>query len=377
MGIKGLCQYLRKIEPNIALTVPIKCFYGERIAIDVSVFLYKCICVDNKLSGNWIDIFINLITWMRLNNIRPVFIFDGPPPPQKARTQKNRRSTRADSEAKVVEADDLLDLINEHEENDSLPKNLIVRIDELIKPNPKVKTEKPFISAANLSRKEILCAVTEQYKKYNSRCIHVRPQDVKAIQDLITFLGLPWYKAGGEAERTCAWLCRWGYVKAVLTTDSDVLAYGAPIFIQELRSKEDTCKIMRYADVLEVLDMNDSEFIDFCIMCGTDYNDRIHGIGPAKAYKLLDEYNGLDKLAAEYEQATELLYQESRELFTLPDKDNPQTIIDGHAQGEFKIKPRCNPDIGGLILLLLKHHSYHTPEQLIEMCYKPKFRVEN
>lgn len=377
MGIKGLCQYLRKIEPNISVQVPIASFYGERIAVDVSVFLYKFICIDNKLQGNWIDLFINFITWLRLNNIRPVFIFDGPCPPQKHRTQKDRRTTRADSEAKVVEADDLLELINEHPINKDLPTKLIERIDELIKPGPRTKTDKPFVSAANLSRKEVLCAVNEQYKKYNSRCIHIRPQDIKAVQDLITFMGLPWYRAGGEAERTCAWLCRWGYVKGVLTTDSDVLAYGAPIFIQELRVNEEMCKIIRHEDVLEVLDMNDTQFVDFCIMCGTDYNDRIPGIGPAKAYRLLDDYNNLDNLVAENEPAKLLFHQDTRSLFTLPDKNNPQTIIDGCPENvEFKVRARTNPDMSGLLFFLLKHHSRYSPEQVVNTCYKPKFVIK-
>jgi len=376
MGIKGLCQYLRKLEPNISVEVPISCFSGSMIAIDVSVYLYKFICIDNKLQGNWVDLFINLITWLRVNNIRPVFIFDGTPPVQKQRTQKDRRNIRADSENKVEEADDLLNLVNNIPMNENLPIELVDRIDQLIKPIGRMAGKIEFISSANLSRKEVLCKITTEYKKYNSRCINIRPQDIKTIQELIEYMGLPWYKAAGEAERTCAWLCKWGYVKAILTTDSDVLAYTAPIYIQDLKINQPTCKIMRYNDVLDVLDLSPDQFLDFCIMCGTDYNDRMAGIGPAKAYKLLDEYNNLDNLAENMQEAEKLYHIESRQLFTLPDKNNPASVIEGADNSKpFKVKNNLLPDPGNLLMLLLCHNSYYSAEQVLNTRYTPKFLV--
>jgi len=376
MGIKGLCQYLRKLDPNISVEVPLTCFSGSRVAVDVSVYMYKFICIDNKLQGNWVDLFINLITWLRLNNIRPVFIFDGTPPPQKQRTQKNRRSIRAESEAKVVEADTLLELVNEIPENEDLPPHLVERVDTLLRPTGRMAGKTEFKSSSQLSRKEVLCNINTEYKKYNSRCIKVRPQDLETVRKLVDSMGLPWYNAVGEAERTCAWLCRWGYVKAVLSTDSDVLAYQAPMYINELRVNEPTCKIIRYSDALEVLDMNDQQFLDFCIMCGTDYNDRMPGIGPAKAYRLLDEYGDLDNLLQHLPEAEILYHTESRELFNLPDGDNPQTIIEGIEEGQlFKISPIKSPDTGKLLMILMKNVCYYNTDQVLNTKFKPLFKI--
>ena len=40
--------------------------------------------------------------------------------------------------------------------------------------------------------------------------------------------------------------------------------------------------------------MNMAEFIDLCIMCGCDYTHSIGGIGPVKAFKLIQDNRNID-----------------------------------------------------------------------------------
>lgn len=363
MGVKGLCQYLRKLVPDLEIEIPISSLGGQRLAVDASVYLYKFICMDNQFKGKWLDMFISFIIFLRKNNIRPVFVFDGKPPPQKERTQKERRAQRHRTEQRVLELEELVEAVNEIDFNEKIPKSLRKRIDAIV--NTKTKY---------WSRREIVLELDNRYKKENSKVIHITKDHVKRIQDLITFMGLPWFKAGGEAERTCAWLCKWGYVKGVITTDSDVLAYGCPIFIQDVRVNNDTCQIIRHEDVLEVLDLTEEQFRDFCIMCGTDYNDRIPGIGPAKAYKLLCEHDDLDGISQTTLDTGCLYYKEGRELFTLPPKDEPMTIVDG-APKKFKMPPIKSLSRGELTMLLIKADSRFSVEEIETYTYKPKFKV--
>ncbi|KKK72443.1 hypothetical protein LCGC14_2903830, partial [marine sediment metagenome] len=111
MGIKDLCQFLRKTAPDLVVEVPLSSLSGQRLAVDASIYLYKFICIDNQFKGQWIDMFINFIVWLRRNNIRPVFVFDGKPPKQKERTQKERRANRNRIEQKVLELEELLETI--------------------------------------------------------------------------------------------------------------------------------------------------------------------------------------------------------------------------------------------------------------------------
>ena len=81
--------------------------------------------------------------------------------------------------------------------------------------------------------------------------------------------------------------------------------------------------------------MNMDEFIDLCILCGCDYTKSIGGIGPIKAFKLIQEEGTIEKVLDKVKEINEddkrkqkfiipdnFLYQESRELFKKPFVDS-------------------------------------------------------
>lgn len=363
MGIKDLCQFLKKHEPEINVDVPLTTFSGQRLAIDASVYLYKFICIDNQLKGQWLDMFINLIVWMKTFNIRPVFVFDGQAPQQKERTQADRREIRAKTKEKVDELQELMDLVSEFEDNDPLPENIKTRIDLAL-----------GIDTACCSRIEVKMDLLEKFKRENSKVISFTPADVRRVQDLLDCLGLPWFKATGEAEKTCAWMCKWGYVGGVVTTDSDVLAYGCPVFIRNISVNYNECTLIRYEDALEVTDFTPEQFLDFCIMCGTDYNKRIPGYGPGKSFKLIHEYGDLDTISETDIDTTILFYKDGRELFTLPEKHESEKMVEGYT-GELEIPRVKKIDSGNLLMFLIKSNSHYTVEEIENWEYKPNFIV--
>ena len=352
MGIKGLSQWLKKMIPDVAKEVELKEFSGTRVAVDASVYLYKFISVSNTYNANWFDMFLNLIIWLRQNNIRPVFIFDGPPPKQKERTKHKRSVNKHKLEQKLLELDDILLEIEKIAHNIDLPTDLQTRVDNIL-------VESTF----DQPRKYIKRNLCDKRDKIDGQCIHVRPQDTQRIKNLLTYLGLPWFKAESEAEKMCSWLCFHKFVEAVITTDSDVLAYGAPIYLQNVRAKQDTCTLISHKQVIEALDMTPADFTDLCIMCGTDYNDNMPGIGPAKAYKLICEYGDLDNISQTQYDTSILYYEDARELFTLP------------PYSDFKI-PRIKPiQYKNLELLLFKTNSRFSVENISKPLYHPEFTI--
>jgi len=48
--------------------------------------------------------------------------------------------------------------------------------------------------------------------------------------------------------------------------------------------------------ILECLQFSHKEFIDYCILCGCDYCDRIPGIGGIKALKLLKQHGSVQDI---------------------------------------------------------------------------------
>ena len=51
-----------------------------------------------------------------------------------------------------------------------------------------------------------------------------------------------------EAETICSYLCKIGFVDYVLTNDSDVLAYGCPMYLSNINNNELT--LIKYNDVI-------------------------------------------------------------------------------------------------------------------------------
>lgn len=364
MGIKDLCQFLKKHEPDINVEVPLTSFSGQRLAIDASVYLYKFICIDNQMKGQWLDMFINFIVWFRNFNIRPVFVFDGQAPPQKERTQLGRREIRAKTKLKVDELQELMDILAGFENDCTLPTGIKDRIDKAL-----------GIDTACWSRIEVKMDLLERFRKENSKVISFTPADIRRVQDLLDYLGLPWFKATGEAEKTCAWMCRWGYVSGVVTTDSDVLAYGCPIFIRDVKVNHNECTLIRYEDALEVTDFTPDQFRDFCIMCGTDYNNRVPGYGPKKCFDLLQKYGDLETISETDIDLTNLFYEEGRELFGMPGRDQAEEMVEGYF-GEL-VFPRIKKiDRGNLLMFLIKSNSHYTVDEIEAWNYKPKFSVQ-
>jgi len=351
MGIKDLCQFLKKNYQDINLKVPIKRFYGERIAIDTSVYLYKFICIHNQNKGNWLDMFINFILFLRKNNIRPLFVFDGTPPKEKEKTQNDRRANRSKIESTI---DKIQSIINELEDTVGVPNHLEDDIKDILNDN----------DILNSSKRVILSELYKKQKKENSKCIKIGAEENKKIRELLTLWGIPWIQATGEAERTCSWLCKWGHVAGVLTTDSDCLVYGAPVYIYDLKLNDAECNIFRYEDILSEMEISPNEFRDFCIMCGTDYNGRIPGIGSMSAFSLIKQYKSIDVLREKGYNTNILNYERVRELFELPGKEEWDKVI---LDNEIKDLPfiKQNPDIGALTLFLFKNNSVFKPEELL------------
>lgn len=351
MGIKGLGSWLRKTVPETIHEVPFKSFSGQRLAVDASIYLYKFICVTNSMSGNYFDMFLNFILWFRVNNVRPVFVFDGKAPPQKDKTKAERKANKEKLQNKVLELESLIEEIQESKE---IPDELFFRIDQALELNSR---EEP--------RRKIVSMLNEKYKKTSSQCINITTQDTQNIKDLLTYLGFPWVQSEYEAEKTCCWLCNHGYVKGVVTADSDVLAYGVELWISDIKAYSDTCKIIRYQDVLISSELTKEQFVDFCIMCGTDYNSNIPGIGPAKAYNLIKKHQNLETISKTSLDTDILFYENSRKLFTLPD-DIPDHKIDFISE----------IDSDKLAMLLFKCNSHFSVKDVLKKKYKPKFIIE-
>ena len=309
MGIKNLHHFLRKTCPSVYSTVPISKYAFKKIAIDTSIFM----CKYKSSNGNsYIDSFLHLISVLRYNEVHFVFVYDTKAPPEKDLERKQRLEAREKNKIRVERImETWYNYKQEHSlTEESILENASLSIEDEVLLGFIVK----LIDTDNtISIKKI---DLEIHKLQNS-ILSIRTEDFNLTKEFFKACNIPFIDAEGEAEATCASLVRQGLVTAVLTEDTDVLAYKAPIMLHKMDILKGTFMEIDYEEILNQLQFTDSQFLDFCIMCGTDYNTNIFKIGPDKAYKLLQQHGSIEAIqeANPNISISTLNYEKTRSLF--------------------------------------------------------------
>ncbi|XP_051553148.1 probable flap endonuclease 1 homolog isoform X2 [Myxocyprinus asiaticus] len=140
-------------------------------------------------------------------------------------------------------------------------------------------------------------------------------------QRLLVLMGVPCIRAPGEAEALCAHLVKSGAVNAVASEDMDTLAFGGTVLLRQLNSKKDS-EVSEYSlpKLLEALQLTHKEFVDLCILLGCDYCDKIRGLGPSRALKLIKEHHTIEGVMEHVNRKTHPIpsnwdYKAARKLF--------------------------------------------------------------
>jgi len=320
MGINNLHKLLRNKCPQIYEEVHLSKYAFKKIAIDISLYLFK---YKTIFGDKWLSAFINLVSCMRRNNIHCVFIYDSGAPPEKGAEQAERRETREKLRQKVLEIEEAL---LDYKENGNLSQTIIDF-------NKKLSKRRGDTNMKKLLRRDIkedeikdsdVAEMDEELIKIKNQVISISSTDFDLTKVLFDIINVPYFQAPLEAETMCADICIRKQVDAVISEDTDVLAYGAPIFLTKLNTHNDTCTEIKYNDILKELEISSPQFLDLCIMCGCDYNKNIFRIGPEKAYKLLKEHGTIDDLHNKgvLKDISVLKHNRSRELFRNYQKSN-------------------------------------------------------
>jgi 5'-3' exonuclease len=284
MGIKSLHRLLEKYAPNCYRHVHLSQYAYKKIAIDISLYLYKY----KAIHGNrWLECFLTLITCLRKWDVHCIFIYDGKAPVEKVEEQLRRRESRAKLNIKIQ---DIEKEIADFEETGTIG----TLIEEIHKKEGGV---------VSLFRKNVpninIELVKTKVEAMKNMMIHITPEDISLSKNLFDVLHIPYVEAPNEAERYAAQLCVDGKIDGVLSEDTDVLVYGTPIFLTKIDTNNETVIEITHAVIREEMDMTTETFRDLCIMCSCDYNSNIPSIGPEKSYQLLREHHTIENVIDE------------------------------------------------------------------------------
>ncbi len=153
---------------------------------------------------------------------------------------------------------------------------------------------------------------------------------VEEAQDLLGFLGIPWVQAPSEGEAQAAFLARRGDVWAAASKDYDSLLFGAPRLVRFLavgsseflpsqgRSRAVPPEVIDLEENLRALGLRLEQLIDAAILVGTDFNPGVRGFGPKTAVRRIRDWGSLDAAPADLRAQLPANVEEIRAFFRNP-----------------------------------------------------------
>ncbi len=168
--------------------------------------------------------------------------------------------------------------------------------------------------------------------RLESRTQRLTDTILETTRELLRVLDIPIVDAPAEGEAQAAHLARRNQVDFVGTEDYDALLYGAPLTLRQLTSSGNP-ELMDFEATLDRHDLSWEQLVDVAILCGTDFNEGVAGVGPKTAVSLVTEHGDLYG-ALEAEGATIGHADRIRELF-----------LDPAVTDDVSIETAINPDI--------------------------------
>lgn len=254
MGIKDLKKLIKPCVQERSLEY----YRGKRVAIDVSLYMYKFAYYSTTPLNGFRTMLKNL-----QNNygIIPIFVFDGEPQADKDELIAKRKEIKEKSIEKCEVLQKQIDAIQSNVDDDDAGTILMLQ---------------------------------QKLMKQKNSIIDIKSEYFTDLQIYLTEQSIQWCVAGREADQLCSKLSNDGSIDAVITEDMDALTFGCNYVITGYSNASNDIKEYGLASVLKYLDLDYPTFVDLCILCGCDYVPRLHRIGIKTALKHIRKYNRIE-----------------------------------------------------------------------------------
>ena len=233
---------------------PFETIEGSTVAVDAHNWLYRYLTTTVKWTddavyttadgtevANLIGVIQGLPKFFE-HELTPIFVFDGGVTELKDDEVEKRREQREQAEQRLEEAEAAGDALE----------------------------------AARLSARTVRLTETVQ----------------ETTRELLDRLDVPYIDAPAEGEAQAAYMNRVGDVDFVGSEDYDTLLFGAPQTLRGLTSKGHPER-MDLEATLATHELTYEQLVDVALLCGTDFNEGIRGIGPKTGVKLVKKHGDL------------------------------------------------------------------------------------
>ncbi|XP_041468401.1 exonuclease 1-like isoform X2 [Lytechinus variegatus] len=241
MGIQGLLPFLKEASEPIH----IRKYKGYTLGIDTYCWIHRgaVACATQLAKGDPADHYVRYclkyVNMLRALDIKPVMVFDGRNLPAKAAVEDSRRERRETYSRKG----------------------------------------RQFLREGKASEARD-CFV---------KCINVTPEMALDVMKAVRSFGVDCIVAPYEADAQLAYLEKHGFVQAVITEDSDLIAFGCKKVIVKLDLAGNCMEVdsSRLNIAMKIGEkFTPEKFRYMCIIAGCDYLASLPGIGIGKARKL-------------------------------------------------------------------------------------------
>ncbi|XP_019954111.2 exonuclease 1 isoform X1 [Paralichthys olivaceus] len=242
MGISGLLQFIKDASEPIS----VKKYRGQTVAVDTYCWLHKGAfsCAEKLAKGEPTDQYVwycmKFVDMLLTFGVKPVLVFDGRNLPSKQEVEKARRERR----------------------------------------QANLQKGRQLLREGKLS----------EARDCFTRCVNITPAMAHNLIKAARAKGVDCVVAPYEADAQLAFLTKSGLAQAVITEDSDLLAFGCKKVILKMDKQGngleiDQSNLGRCRSLGNVF--TEEKFRYMCILSGCDYLASLHGIGLGKACKLL------------------------------------------------------------------------------------------
>ncbi|KAA8519582.1 hypothetical protein F0562_013794 [Nyssa sinensis] len=260
MGIQGLLPLLK----SIMVPIHIKDLQGCCVAVDTYSWLHKgalsCskdICKGQPTSRH-IDYCMHRVNLLRHHGVKPILVFDGGLLPMKSEQENKRARARKENLARAME----------HESNGNS------------------------------------AAAYECYQK----AVDISPSVAYGLIQVLKQENIYYVVAPYEADAQMTFLAISKQVDAVITEDSDLIAFGCPRIIYKM-DKFGQGVEFRYSILQQNKELNFTGFtkqmlLEMCILSGCDYLQSLPGMGLKRAHALMKKFKSYDKVIKHLKYST-------------------------------------------------------------------------
>lgn len=292
MGIKNFVKWINRFAPTGLNLINFNDMRNKVLGIDASILIYRSELaikgsgfeMRNKKGNITSHLYVFFFMTINLleNNIKPIYVFDGPNYVKlKDKTMKGRR-----------------DQIKSY-------KNQIKTI----------KENKISIS------KEVL-------NKLELKTFSVTDKMYYDLLKLLSLMNIPYIEAEGEADSLLAYMNINHYIDGVISEDTDISIFGAPNLyknvFRNMKTKQKKIEHIQYENILKELKWDREQLIIMAILLGCDYAPRIKNIGMVGATEIIN--SGKKILVEDKDDAK--TYNDAKQFF----------LTDGFVQSDQIIK---------------------------------------